>query len=113
MWGEDTIQSQLQDCSRNQKIFVRVARELNDAGFERTYQQCRDKIKNLKIEYKKLKDKHGKTGEDRTDWEYFNVMDAIMGNRPATKPPIVIATSTTSASNQEEEEDELDKEKEH
>ena len=53
VWGDDTIQAQLQDCTRNQKIFEKVARELNEAGYERTFQQCRDKIKKLKGEYKK------------------------------------------------------------
>ena len=45
VWGDDTIQAQLQDCTRNQKIFERVARELNEAGYDRTFQQCRDKIR--------------------------------------------------------------------
>ena len=53
VWGDDTIQAQLQDCTRNQKIFEKVARELNEAGYDRTFQQCRDKIKKLKGEYKK------------------------------------------------------------
>ena len=44
VWGDDTIQAHLQDCTRNQIIFERVARELNEAGYDRTFQQCRDKI---------------------------------------------------------------------
>ena len=64
VWGNDTIQAQLQDCTSNQKIFKKVARDLNEAGYDRTFQQCRDKIKKLRGEYKKIKDKHGKTGEE-------------------------------------------------
>ena len=45
VWGDDNIQAQLQECTQNQKIFERVARELNEAGYDRTFQQCRDKIK--------------------------------------------------------------------
>lgn len=114
VWGDDTIQAQLQDCTRNQKIFEKVARELNEAGYERTFQQCRDKIKKLKGEYKKIKDKHGKTGEDRSDWDYFDAMDAILGNRPATKPPVVIDTSnppvTTPDAHEAEQTDDGDPE---
>ena len=86
-----------------------MARELNEAGYERTFQQCRDKIKKLKGEYKKIKDKHGKTGEDRSDCDYFDAMDAILGNRPATKPPVVIDTSnppvTTPDAHEEQPDD--------
>lgn len=108
VWGDDAIQAQLQDCTRNQKVFEKVARELNGAGYERTYQQCRDKIKKLKGEYKKIKDKHGKTGEERSNWDYFDAMDSILGTRPATKPPIVVHTSNTATAtdNLEETEEE-------
>ena len=51
------------------------------------------KIKKLKGEYKKEKDRHNKTGEERTTWDYFDAMDSILGHRPATRPPIVIDTS--------------------
>ena len=99
--------------TRNQKVFEKVARELNGAGYERTYQQCRDKIKKLKGEYKKIKDKHGKTGEDRSNWD---AMDSILGTRPATKPPIVIDTSNTAMAtatdSQEEVEEETGEDKE-
>ena len=36
---------------------------------------------------------HNKTGEGRTNWNYFDVMDAILGHRPATQPPVVVDTS--------------------
>ena len=69
---------------------------MREAGYERTYQQCRDKIKKLKGEYKKEKDRHNKTGEERTTWDYFDAMDSILGHRPATRPPIVIDTSRST-----------------
>ena len=52
--GEDNIQAQLQDCTRNQRVFEKVAQGLSEAGHSRTYQQCRDKIKKLRAKYKKL-----------------------------------------------------------
>ena len=93
IWGQEHIQRQLQECKRNQSVYEGVAKEMREAGYERTYQQCRDKIKKLKGEYKKEKDRHNKTGEERTTWDYFDAMDSILGHRPATRPPIVIDTS--------------------
>ena len=108
MWGQETIQKQLQECKRNQSIFEDVAKQMREAGYERTFQQCREKIKKLKGEYKKEKDKHNRTGEGRTNWDYFEAMDAILGHRPATQPPVVIDTSesATPAPETQEEDDE-------
>ena len=83
IWGQEHIQRQLQECKRNQSVYEEVAKEMREAGYERTYQQCRDKIKKLKREYKKEKGRHNKTGDERTTWDYF---DAIYGQhtRPQT-----------------------------
>ena len=96
VWGQETIQEQLQSCKRNHSIFVAVAREMRVAGYDRTYQQCRDKIKKLKGECRKAKDKQGKTGEQPSTWEFFDAIDAILGTKPSTRPPVVIDTSETT-----------------
>ena len=75
------------------------------------------KLKKLKGEYKKEKDRHEDTGEGRTTWEYFDAMDAILGHRPSTRPPIVIdsldtdTVLSTQSSTQDKEEAEAVEEK--
>ena len=101
VWGQETIQEQLQSCKRNQSIFVAVAREMREAGYDQTHQQCRDKIKKLKEEYRKEKDKQGKTGKQPSIWEFFDVIDAILGTKPSTRPPVVIDTSETTENTEE------------
>jgi len=64
-------------------------------------------IKKLKGEYKKLKDKCGKTGEGRRNWDYFEAMDSILGHKPATHPQVVIDTMAEDTGPGPEEEDEL------
>ncbi len=111
LWGQEHIQRKLQECKRNQAVYEEIAKEMREAVYERTYQQCRDKIKKLKGEYKKEKDRHGKTGEGRSKWDFFDEIDAILGHRPATRPPIVVDTlesNTASTSEEAEEQDELD-----
>lgn len=91
IWGDDAIQAQLEGCKRNQDVYDKFAADLRDAGFERTGKQCQDEIKKLKGEYRKVKDKRNKTGEGRfPEWDYFDSMDAILGHRPATQPPVVV-----------------------
>ena len=94
LWGEDKIQAELEGCKRNAHIFEKIAREMAGAGFDRSGTQCRDKIKKLRAEYRKIKDKHGKTGTGRSSWKFFDDMDKILGHKPATCPPTVIDTST-------------------
>ena len=73
---------------------------MSESGFERTFQQCRDKLKKLKSEYRKLK---GKTGESkRKDWDFFEAMDAILGTKPVTQPPVVVDTLQDSSDIQED-----------
>ena len=112
IWGEERIQKKLQECKKNQSVYDEIAKEMRDSGYERSYQQCRDKIKKLKGEYKKEKDRHGDTREGRTTWEYFDAMDAILGHRPSTKPPVVIdsldTTDTAQSSTQDRDEDEAE-----
>lgn len=111
IWGDGAIQAQLEGCRRNQEVYDRIAVELREAGFERTGKQCRDKIKKLNGEYRKIKDKRNKTGEGRfPEWDYFDAMDAILGHRPATQPPVLVnstdgdaASETTGTESQQED----------
>ena len=54
LWGEANVQSQLDGVSRNRVIYERIARDMDSLGYERTWEQCRTKIKNLTQRYKKL-----------------------------------------------------------
>ena len=111
--GEEEVQVKLQECRKNRSIYEDVATEMKAAGCERSYVQCRDKIKKLKVEYKKVKDKKKKTGEETPKWEFFEDMDRILGDRPSTEPPLVhdsladevIMPEQTSSDVEEEERD--------
>ena len=73
LWGEEDVQAQLEGCRSNRQVYDKIAREMAAANFERTFVQCRDKIKKLKAEYRLIVNKkHGKTAEDRTDWDFLS-----------------------------------------
>lgn len=93
IWGEDNIQSQLEGCHRNKEVYQRIARKMGEEGFERTFVQCREKVKKLKKEYRKLKDTLNETGQGRNkevEWPYFELMDRILGHKPTTVPESIV-----------------------
>lgn len=54
IWGAADVQSQLDGVMRNKAIYQKIAAALADLGFERTWQQCKTKIKNLTQKYRKV-----------------------------------------------------------
>ena len=54
VWGQENVQSELDGVTRNRTVFDRIAKEMRELGFERTWQQCRTKIKNLTQKYRKV-----------------------------------------------------------
>ena len=92
LWKKDEIQEQLKGSRRNKHVYAKLASELTKAGYNKTGEQARCKVKKLRQEYKKLKDNNGLTGRGRDKWRFFDAMDEILGNRPATRPPVVLDT---------------------
>ena len=77
---------------RNKDVYEKIARAMKEAGYERSADQCRDKAKKLKAEYKKIKDVHNKTGTERKNWKFLDAMDNILGDKASTKPPVLVDT---------------------
>ena len=46
LWGDDSVQEQLDNCVRNRNVYDKLSRQMEAAGFTRTAVQCREK--NLK-----------------------------------------------------------------
>ena len=77
LWGEESVQEHLERCSNNRNVYEKIATEMRAAGYERTAVQCRDKIKKLRAEYKRAKDRNGltgrgtKSGDTMTSWTQY------------------------------------------
>ena len=56
IWGQENVQSQLERVHRNRDVCQRIAMELEDHRYVKTWQQCRTKIKNLTQKYRKVSD---------------------------------------------------------
>ena len=46
-----------------QTVFKQIQKRLAEQGYVHDWQQCRSKLKNLKAEYRKVKDHNGETGQ--------------------------------------------------
>lgn len=95
LWSAEDIQIQLEGCKRNKQVFEKLSVQLCEEGYDRSFQQCREKKMKLRQEYKKVKDKIKQTGQEGTRYliskfEYFMVIDAFLANRPATQPKVII-----------------------
>ena len=55
VWGEADVQSQLDGVSRNHVIFEKIATSLREMGHNKTWEQCRTKIKNMVVKYRKVR----------------------------------------------------------
>ena len=102
-WADETVQTELEGNPRNQAIYERIASALREHDIIRSANQCRDKIKKLKASYKKAKDNNGKTGKGRSIWKFYDIIDRVLGHRPASQPYAVIDTSSTNAGTANEE----------
>ena len=103
IWGDSKVQDELDGAVRNKTVFVDIQKQLAELGYERDWRQCRSKVKNLKAEYRKVKDNNGETGSGRKTCRFF---DGILGHRPASVPSILLDTATgTSATTESQSEE--------
>lgn len=110
LWGEEGVQEQLEGAKRNKHVYEKLAKEMQKRGSAKTAEQCRAKMKKLKLEYRKIKDKHNQTGQGRKSWKFLESMDAVLGNRPATRPSEILDTSENQEEEQVEALDEAEEE---
>ncbi|NXJ11865.1 ZSC29 protein, partial [Odontophorus gujanensis] len=79
IWSDKNIQQQLEGTVRNKRIFEQVAARLQKFGIDRDWKQCRTKYKNLKHEYKSIKNGQD-SGSTSRSMKFFNELDAILGH---------------------------------
>ena len=106
IWADEEIQSLLESSRRNASIYERIAREMEDAGYSRNPNQCKEKIRKLKTKYKKLKDGHDVSGNIRDNWIFYDRMDRVLGSRHSVQPPPTIDASDGGLRNHGDDGDE-------
>ena len=52
--GQANVESELDGVARNNTVFKKIAKEIAELGFERTWQQCQTKVKNLTQKFRNV-----------------------------------------------------------
>ncbi len=105
MWSNSTIQKELDGAVRNKVIYEKISQKLAKQGHVRDWKQCRSKIKNLKTQYRDIKDHNSRTGNGRKVCKFFSELDDILSHRPASVPLVLFdsgADRRTQGESQEE-----------
>uniref|UniRef100_A0A3P8U1L7 Myb/SANT-like DNA-binding domain-containing protein n=1 Tax=Amphiprion percula TaxID=161767 RepID=A0A3P8U1L7_AMPPE len=66
------------------KKYKEVSERMATHGYSRTMKQSWEKLKNIKSDYRSIKDHNGRTGSNWRCWMWFSQMDAIYGHRPVS-----------------------------
>ena len=103
VWGEGNVQEELDGAVRNKQVFQDISKKLQKLGYNRDWEQCRNKIKNLKKQYRLVKDHNGETGRGRKTCLFYNELDCILGHRPASVPSALLDTGSSSTALDSEE----------
>ena len=94
IWSDCSVQESFKsNTRRNVETYRKITEELNNLGYTRKQVQINAKLKNLKQFYKHVKCGHEKSGYNRDNWPYFDLIDAVLGDRPSTMPVYVIDTT--------------------
>ena len=108
IWRDTKIQEELDGAVRNKVIYERIAKRLQEQGYECNWKQCRAKINNLKTKYREIKDNNKKTGRGRMSCNFFKELDKILGHRLASVSSALLDTRDTFSESEAESEEEVD-----
>ncbi|XP_053118561.1 zinc finger protein with KRAB and SCAN domains 2-like [Hemicordylus capensis] len=79
IWGHGSVQSQLHQQYRNEEVYKQIAGQMAALGYDRDWEQCRQRAKDLRRSYRDVKDQNRRYGRGRQVWQYFEELDAILG----------------------------------
>lgn len=75
------------ESSRCNQVWPSILKKVNQQGSPKTKQQCRIKIRNLKADYKRCKDKNKESGSNHHSCPFYEEFDAILGTRNVISMP--------------------------
>ncbi|XP_025154160.1 trihelix transcription factor GT-4-like isoform X3 [Harpegnathos saltator] len=71
----------------------KVAKAMQDKGYDVTGMKCSTKFQALKRTYKSIMDHNNKSGNNRKEWEYLKIMNELFADKPWIKPLAVAGSN--------------------
>ncbi|GIY63078.1 uncharacterized protein CEXT_732391 [Caerostris extrusa] len=90
VWADRQIQQQLAGRLHNMCVYEKISKRLADLGINRTGEQCREKIKKLKRDYKTVVDNNYSPAFARKLLGSYDKVNEIFGKCTIVKPSFVI-----------------------
>ncbi|XP_043363427.1 zinc finger and SCAN domain-containing protein 29-like [Dermochelys coriacea] len=106
VWGEESVQAELQSSRRNADIYAKIARGMGGKGYTRDIQQCHVKIKLLRQVYQKIREENSRSGAESQTCHFYEQLHAILGGDPTSTLTLSMETSQgtqTATGNNEED----------
>ena len=75
------------ESAENKTTWDKIVLEVNQFLEKKTLKQCKDKIRNLKQQYKDAKHQNKQTGNSPTTNAFYEDFDEVLGNRPVITTP--------------------------
>ncbi len=84
LWANPAVQEELLLNVRNNKVYSCLSAKLASLGFNKAPRKCREKIKKLKQEYKRVKNGQHRGGSYSTRTSaWFAIMDDVLTSKAA------------------------------
>uniref|UniRef100_A0A1A8H6R9 Myb-like domain-containing protein n=1 Tax=Nothobranchius korthausae TaxID=1143690 RepID=A0A1A8H6R9_9TELE len=77
IWGQEEVQKSLRGFIHNGRVYAEIADRLHDRGFSKTPEQCRSKVKSLRINFRQCYDRK-KCGR-KVDYKFYHQLEQILG----------------------------------
>lgn len=90
IWSDQTMAQLLASTHKNREVFKLFSEKMAAMGFHRSVDQCRIKVKKLRLQYFRVRDALGKSGvsaEEKDKFVWYEELDGILGSSPASRPP--------------------------
>lgn len=77
IWGDEDVQRALRGFVHNGHVYAEISERLQDLGFSKSSEQCRWKVKALRINFRQCYDR--KRSGKKVDYKFYNPLEQILG----------------------------------
>ncbi|XP_039365638.1 trihelix transcription factor DF1-like [Mauremys reevesii] len=89
LWCEASKTVDFSKSTRNDHLYQQISKKLAALQIFRTSDQCRERIKRLKREYRKTRDKNRSSGNSPMTCPFYDDFDRVLSSVPSTEPTVL------------------------
>ncbi|CAH1118318.1 unnamed protein product [Phaedon cochleariae] len=107
-WSEEAVllfldiyrknEANFKKSKRHNKIWQEIANEINvhNESYHYSGLQCSTKMSGLKRTFKNIKDQNKKSGNHRSTWAFYSIMDSLFGAKAFMEPQAIASSAGPS-----------------